>query len=224
MVCLIRDALHRLGLDFGAGERWKQHCRENGDDGDDHQQLDQGESRAGWVFAFPEEVTRGRVHMFSSTATQEDGLLNQELLDLIRLISLVADGRIRTGIGDVVKSKQDAGTFCLLPLASRARATGRRRRTYETVTKLRRGRATRVTIRQNGPKSGFVIIGSGARADYILDKRKAKALFWRMKTTKRDGDELNLIKLRKNTLTRIGRGRCLNPCAGQKSGLPALQE
>ena len=43
LLFLVRDTLDPLGLDLGAGQGWEQHACENGDDGDDDEQLDECE-------------------------------------------------------------------------------------------------------------------------------------------------------------------------------------
>ena len=42
----LAHATYPLGFGFGAGQRRQQHRRQNGDNGDYHQQFDQGETRS----------------------------------------------------------------------------------------------------------------------------------------------------------------------------------
>ena len=56
----IAHALRPLRLDFGLGESRKQHCRENRDDRNDHQQFDQGKTAA-------PKLLRGELHRLKGT-------------------------------------------------------------------------------------------------------------------------------------------------------------
>ena len=50
------EAVSSLSLGFRLGQRWQEHASQNGDDGDDNEELDQGESfapaQAEWINAF----------------------------------------------------------------------------------------------------------------------------------------------------------------------------
>jgi hypothetical protein len=67
----IVQALGGLGLGFGPTERGQQHCRENGDDGDDHEQFNERESAgAGALDAMGSAGGRfifKRLHFFCGT-------------------------------------------------------------------------------------------------------------------------------------------------------------